>query len=110
MSESKHTPGPWVVGMRNGYNPNTVFSEGDNGIASVFGVPMHCHIDDLTHIRDVQPLANARLIAAAPDMLEALKQVMGWIDGWSPTFTQDEEWPEAEHYIRAAISKAEGQS
>lgn len=42
-----------------------------------------------------------------PDLLEALKHVMGWIDGWDPNFIHDPEWPEAKHHIRAAISRAE---
>lgn len=42
------------------------------------------------------------------DLLEALKQVMDWIRSWDPNFTQDDDWPETEHHVRAAISKAEG--
>jgi hypothetical protein len=51
---------------------------------------------------------DARLIAAAPDLLAALAEVSQWIEGWSPNFTQDDEWPATNARIRAAIAKAEG--
>jgi transposase-like protein len=49
------------------------------------------------------------LIAAAPDLLEALNRVMSWIDNWSPEFTNDEEWPQDRDAARAAIAKATGE-
>jgi len=49
-----------------------------------------------------------RLIAAAPDLLEALRQVMDWIDSWDPSFIHDDDWPETAHHIRAAIARATG--
>jgi hypothetical protein len=50
---------------------------------------------------------EARLMAAAPELLEALKQVMVWIRNWDPDFTQDDEWTETRHCVDAAIAKAE---
>lgn len=47
---------------------------------------------------------------AHDDLVKALKQVMGWIDAWSPNFTEDEEWPECAHYVREALAKAEGRT
>lgn len=53
-----------------------------------------------------ETIANVRLIAAAPDLLLALNQVMSWIDNWSPEFVNDEEWPADRDKVRAAIAKA----
>lgn len=52
--------------------------------------------------------ANARLIAAAPDMLEALKRIAEWNDGSRPL--GDEPWLEMVDIALPAIAKAEGRS
>jgi len=52
----------------------------------------------------------AQKIAAAPEMYEALKCLMDWVDGWCPDFIYDDEWPEAKRRYLAAIAKAEGRS
>ena len=60
---SNHTPGPWYVGG------DMVWSFDDDGeIAVVIRV----------HERDQEFEANSRLIAAAPDLLEALEDLLGW--------------------------------
>lgn len=53
--------------------------------------------------------ANARLIAAAPEMFEALETVMQWVKAWDVGFLFDDEWPADEAKINAAIAKARGQ-
>jgi len=73
---TNHTQGPWHIGMRNGANGNIVFAHDgadqyhDTSICSVFGMYLHC---DLHEQKDNEGLANARLIAAAPEILTALK-------------------------------------
>ncbi len=65
MKETKHTPGPWVVEER-----SLNISVGpirDPGVCRVYG------LNDLGR-------ANARLIAAAPEMLKALQLVSSHID------------------------------
>jgi len=47
--------------------------------------------------------ANARLIAAAPDLLEALRAAKTWLEGWASAESELA-------IIDAAISKAEGTS
>jgi hypothetical protein len=84
---SKHTPGPWV--QRKGELKG---SDGNN--VCVWGLGLaHCS-------RDAVAEANARLIAAAPDLLEALKEIVqrNEIQHW---FNLDQ--------ARAAIAKAEGE-
>lgn len=57
---SKHTPGPWTVAR------NT-----DDGLDIISS-------DEVTYVEvalDVRTEADARLIAAAPDLLKALKEV-----------------------------------
>ena len=41
------------------------------------------------------------------ELLEALKQIMFWIDNWSPEFTYDPDWSFDEDKAKAAIAKAE---
>ena len=73
MSQSKHTPGPWTfVGPSPG---GTACDDGgDYAIIQGRGIIAEAiHHVDVGRTEDA--LANARLIAAAPDMLEALESV-----------------------------------
>jgi hypothetical protein len=73
---AKYTPGPWAVNHA-----------GDSkGISEVFVYAPHCGVDDVSVAADIvdpvtsQPSeANARLIAAAPELLEALQTIRGVI-------------------------------
>lgn len=89
---AQHTPGPWKT------EPSV-----DNQRINLFGVSPNneYHIGTLVGAsqRDLQILkANARLIAAAPKLLEALKKCVVWND------VTEAELQEA----RAAIAEAEG--
>ena len=57
----KHTPGPWE--MDKDYKGRTVVNSNDDRICIVEGV----HTVDIKH--------NARLIASAPEMYEALRRI-----------------------------------
>lgn len=94
MSEQKHTPGPWQVSR--GYNTTDYPCFYIHGMAG-------------DQKRDVATLdANARLIAAAPELLEALKRI------GDPEFryaSDDDEDTQLSMRIadaRAAIAKATG--
>lgn len=63
---SKHTKGPWHVGMKPG--PIVYGPQGEQ-VANMF-VPM---------LPEVEHYANARLIAAAPEMYEVLEELAGII-------------------------------
>ena len=70
MTEIKHTPGPWsycVEPMENGAPFGTVM--GSNGESIVYMTLDPDHI-----------LANARLIASAPELLEACEAMIAWDD------------------------------
>jgi len=98
---SEHTPGPWQF---------FELMSGDDGLGYIRPDPedgreiaYHGDMGRPSH----ENRANARLIAAAPDMLAALKahvearRLSGRV-GWG------DKWDEAMRLTRAAIAKAEG--
>lgn len=102
---SKHTPGPWKhVGV--GEHNRIVGPHGD----SLFLVGMYGQFgrsgplpNRATHIASiVEEEANASLIAAAPDLLEALKSMVNYANLGAY------ERADAMKAARAAITKAKG--
>ncbi len=89
-----HTPGPWTVRHLTGF-PLMIATQPD---ADGFGEPI---ADTSRHMLPAEALANARLIAAAPDLLEALKWALEHAEWSNDTETGTDP-------IRAAIAKAEG--
>jgi hypothetical protein len=57
--------------------------------------------------RDNTATELRRLHSLNQELLEALKQVMTWIDNWDPEFTYDPDWPTDEDKAKTAIAKAE---
>jgi hypothetical protein len=79
MSETLWTPAPWRLGSEKGYNPHHIkTNEPDmdaRSICSVYGMFENKHIDNIRDDpRCSEGLANARLIAQAPAMAEALEE------------------------------------
>ncbi|HCL3090184.1 TPA: hypothetical protein N1985_003289 [Pseudomonas aeruginosa 1BAE] len=64
---SKHTPGPWHVG---GPNKCTIYDKHGQRLANSFEGVM------ATQRTDSECEANARLIAAAPELLDALVNLL----------------------------------
>ena len=107
MTDTQHTPGPWVVRGSHIHETSPSFS----GIATVqtFDNPDWA--------------ANARLIASAPDLLEALEGLLGsdlvkWFPPWPPEGNTEKGPPWSEELkqraapllaARAAIAKATGE-
>lgn len=90
---SGHTPGPWSLRHRPS-GPWTVYvpAMSDSGRERFYnGIWIHQGDNE----------ADARLIAAAPELLEALKLAQDWLS------TDDPEW-EVRVAVDAAIAKAEG--
>lgn len=97
---SKHTPGPWLV------SPDGNVVSGRAGIVERIAVSIFCSKER----RD----ANARLIAAAPQMLEALEAArlfiengieMGYISEPQPGTPESTTLPA----IKAALKAAKGE-
>jgi hypothetical protein len=66
----KYTPGPWVV---EGFNPPRVYARD--------GIDIICQCDSMEELTLATEKANAYLIAAAPDMLAALRRLANECDG-----------------------------
>jgi hypothetical protein len=104
MKMSKHTPGPWSYRkvprkqeweINTGRCPNSGH-ESWTGMSVVFGC------DDYPKMGKIAGEANARLIAAAPDLLEACKAMIDYYGSASANV-------EALTAARAAIAKATGE-
>ena len=101
MSEAKHTPGPW-----------TVHEKGAHPYPFVSGpfVPVEWGEDNflVSYLVGVDAKANGHLIAAAPDLLYAIKALR--IQALQSTVNHpSNEWgSEALGLAEAAIRKAEG--
>lgn len=99
---AKHTPGPWHVGGR---DKCTVYDRFNQRLANSFEGVM------ATQRSDSECHANARLIAAAPEMLEVLQTTLGNIMSLGPAGALESVpmpyrvWADV---VRAAISKATG--
>lgn len=106
MSGSKHTPGPWSV-SKDGDDYNITYNDDGNWLATVY--------DDDDPFEG-RPEADARLIASAPELLEALKALAS--EEWSEMddddlayeLSQGNEMVRSYIAARAALAKAEGRS
>ena len=97
---TKHTPGPWYVGSGT-YEGRNIYS-----VASVTDDEGFTYQPIVASVEDDGIKcwdANARLIAAAPALLEALK--------WMVLRTEEGEYPDGKclEDARAAIAKATGE-
>lgn len=98
MSAAKHTPGPWSISMDSDLWPMVM--GGGNIVANINPESFSAGVADLV---EMPSMANARLIAASPKLLAALKslceiQKYGDVAGWR------QEWDDA----KEAIEEAEG--
>lgn len=99
---TNHTPGPWIIhkskftfALQSSTEPHAglichVYAKGDPSA------------DEVGFSRPEEAQANARLIAAAPDLLKDAKDVVSaWENG---------DLAEAVRWLSATIAKAEGKS
>ncbi len=101
---SKHTPGPWQVGTKHHHNACQVYAaDGQDAVCMVYDIWHHRNVDEC---KDCKGMANARLIASAPELLEALKELLRVDDEWHGSVNS--EMAGARQKARKAIAKAEG--
>lgn len=101
-NQLKHTPGPWAA------NKDTAFvrtaDDDQYAVAAVYGRSGNAGDDDIA-------IANARLIAAAPELLDALMKLLNAVrsnNEGGTAKTQDQIFEEAGHAAIDAINKATG--
>jgi len=92
-----HTPGPWKLEPR---HQTGVYVTGSDEFHSVI-----CQIREYQEENCAESFANARLIAAAPDLLASLRLLVGMVRASASSYTSHPDFKRAE----AAIAKAEGQ-
>lgn len=105
-TQAKHTPGPWEIGSINKRDKNlwwaAVFTPKSTG---KFHTP---RAGEALGVDREECEGNARLIAAAPDLLEALRALAECVEGYRQTGCLGA-WDKPLGEARAAIAKAEGE-
>ncbi|MDE2106014.1 MAG: hypothetical protein KGL39_52815 [Patescibacteria group bacterium] len=97
--EVEHSPGPWRFALFD-HEPNIAFVQWGTG---------YCEVHGARGRREI----NARLIAAAPELLEALEEILPYADGIEDSGPINAGWQSprlsaACGKARAAIAKAIG--
>jgi hypothetical protein len=105
---SKHTPGPWRVQPYTWQRGNVSVFAPKFGRAPYGACVAHTPCSDGVGGAD-GALANAHLIAAAPDLLEALRSIADCCDEEHAARDYSSRQAEIRGIARAAIAKAEGQ-
>lgn len=107
MNKPKHTPGPWTYGE---YFVVPAMATGDDGRFSIAKVFEPVYHPTGAHREEV--CANARLIAAAPDMLAALEAIAEAANAGvimsGDDYTRDARLVMSQ--ARTAIAKAKGEA
>lgn len=106
MTQPKHTQGPWK--WTNGWAMGSSDEPGHSCVQNNKGQLVFYSCDGCNLIGDdPEDLANARLIAAAPDLLDACERALEAI----------EKYPDKKHpmtapeiIMRAAVRKAKGEA
>ena len=94
---NKHTPGPWIAEQRD--TRSVVLAA--KGRCLLADCPQWSNRDDRP--RAAEAFANAKLFAAAPDLLDALSEIIN--DGGKFVMTN-----ETHRKARAAIARARGEA
>ncbi|MFG1331222.1 hypothetical protein V5F41_08195 [Xanthobacter autotrophicus] len=104
-AESKHTPGPWEIGFENCGGGFTITADGVRvaHTARFFASGKK----DLRDLSEDEAKANGHLIAAAPEMLAALRLALPALCRMT---TVDPSADNAATAVARAISKAEDRS
>lgn len=101
---NQHTSGPWQLcpaGICS--TPDWTIRSGENWKESMTGA-LICVMPETTTKTVEEVQSNARLIAAAPELLAACKEGLLWIE------TPTRPWAATADLMRAAINKATGKA
>ena len=115
---TKHTPGPWEIAPYNGVDTRFIVA-GENGLVAdcwPHADPYFRIENDKRYKNPKKPNeANAKLIAAAPELLEALEYCVGIFEGYVNHHLAKGDHVKAKknkahaEKARAAIKKATGE-
>ena len=108
----QHTKGSWKIGKNNIVSTKEEYGECRKGHVEIdapgWGGLIICHRHEINE-NDNECLANAKLIAAAPELLEALQELLQ-VKEWKDKNGKDEHYlkaqPVAWQNAKAAINKA----
>lgn len=107
---SKHTPGPWIpeIEPTNTEGVNVRFSVNSKEKLHICSGQSQEHLGEDHGIHEDESRANARLIAAAPELLEALKLSLITARPGPTSVDWQLAVEDIREQARAAIAKAEG--
>ena len=106
---TQHTPGPWHIGSGNG--AGSIFAENGRMRLESGGTTLYPVCNMVTGWNTEEDKANARLIAAAPQMLAALRaalEAMG--DSYDARDAAGPEGEQLRDQIAEAIASATGET
>ena len=115
---SGHTKGPWHVVLSDNATPFIQHENGSDWTDIDDRSSRICHMP-AEIMENFNSMNNARLIAAAPELLEALQNIMDAYSGPDKRICCNgigcgcmgaTAYQQAEHYARAAIAKAKGEA
>lgn len=115
MSAAKHTPGPWLLDAVDTHHVTDPGIDGYHAITAGAGFFSPESKERGFHLTSYMSLADAKLMAAAPDLLEALLCAYKALDAIGDEMTVGERYTNAGQYLldalqpaRDAIAKATG--
>lgn len=114
MQTTEYSPGPWhVEPLQWDRGASIAICNRQNGVLAVIQ-PLNDAEDSQSALRDPCDLPNAHLMAAAPELLEALEEALREIEYWHSDMLEPEErahpggngWARVHDRGRAAIAQA----
>lgn len=108
MSETKHTPGRWHVTQRPDLGQILICCDGSERMSMEMGGTTVAPIS-VIYGETAENEANARLIAAAPELLRACQLAIGQLEGSKPRSGFHAASLKADiEIVKSAIAKAKG--
>jgi len=101
---NKHTPAPWHIGQGNG--EGEIFAESGRMKLQDGGIALYPVCSMTSGYNDEEDAANARLISAAPELLQALASILEHSREFGDIENYETMLVRIEDKARAAINKA----